>query len=51
MRKTVLDLGSTSLRKRVIELKLLRYSHKKDYVSGKNTDLNKFWKNVIEISI
>jgi Mg2+ and Co2+ transporter CorA len=31
-----------TLRKRVIELKLLRYSHKKDFVSGKQTDLNKF---------
>ena len=36
------SLEFKTLRKRVIELKLLRYSHKKDYVSGKNTDLNKF---------
>jgi len=37
LRKRVIEL-----KLRVIELKLLRYSHKKDYVSGKNTDLNKF---------
>jgi len=36
------SLEFKTLRKRVIELKLLRYKHKKDYVSGKNTDLNKF---------
>ena len=36
------SLEFKTLRKRVIELKLLRYSHKKDYVSGKQTDLNKF---------
>ena len=29
-------------RKRVIELRLLRYRHKKDFVSGKNTDLDEF---------
>ena len=36
------SLEFKTLRKRVIELKLLRYSHKKDFVSGKQTDLNKF---------
>jgi integrase len=36
------SLEFKTLRKRVIELKLLRYKYKKDYVSGKNTDLNKF---------
>ena len=36
------SLEFNTLRKRVIELKLLRYSHKKDFVSGKNTDLNEF---------
>ena len=36
------SLEFKTLRKRVIELKLLRFSHKKDFVSGKNTDLNKF---------
>jgi len=36
------SLEFKTLRKRVIELKLLRYSHKKDFVSGKNTDLNEF---------
>jgi len=36
------SLEFKTLRKRVIELKLLRFSHKKDFVSGKQTDLNKF---------
>ena len=36
------SLEFKTLRKRVIELKLLRYSHKKDFVSGKNTELNGF---------
>jgi len=36
------SLEFKTLRKRVIELKLLRYKYKKDYVSGKNTDLNNF---------
>ena len=36
------SLEFKTLRKRVIELKLLRYIHKKDFVSGKNTDLNEF---------
>ena len=36
------SLEFKTVRKRVIELKLLRYSHKKDFVSGKNTDLNEF---------
>ena len=36
------SLEFKTLRKRVIELKLLRFKYKKDYVSGKNTDLNKF---------
>ena len=38
------SLEFKTLRKRVIELKLLRFSHKKDFVSGKQTDLNKFLK-------
>ena len=36
------SLEFKTLRKRVIELKLLRFSHKKDFVSGKQKDLNKF---------
>ena len=36
------SLEFKTLRKRVIELKLLRYSHKKDFVSGKDTELNGF---------
>ena len=36
------SLEFKTLRKRVIELKLLRYRHKKDFVSGKNTDLDEF---------
>jgi len=36
------SLEFKTLRKRIIELKLLRFSHKKDFVSGKQTDLNKF---------